>query len=117
MLHVYKPEYEDDEDPELIEKLREEAIEYQNKGRGELLLLPYDDQLIYRNSHTQGTQEVYGDVGGPPPGLNENPCCPDCGKLMFHVCTISSNLREFGDGFRSAFFCEDCMQTASQAMG
>jgi hypothetical protein len=107
----------EDEDPELIETLQRQAIEYQNAGRGELLLLPYDDQLVYRNGHTQLTEGVHGDIGGPPLGLGENPCCPRCGKLMFHLCTVASTLREYGDGFRSLFFCEECMQVASQAVG
>lgn len=107
----------EDEDPEMIEKLQEQAIDDQNDGRGELLLLPYDDRLVYRNGHTQLTKGVHGDVGGPPLGLDENPCCPICEKLMFHVCTVAATLREYGDGFRSLFFCEGCMQIASQAMG
>jgi hypothetical protein len=107
----------EDEDPEMLEKFQEQAIDDQNDARGELLLLPYDDRLVYRNGHTQLTKGVHGDVGGPPLGLDENPCCPICEKLMFHVCTVASTLREYGDGFRSAFFCEDCMQIASQAMG
>lgn len=105
------------EDPEMLEELQVQAIDDQNNGRGELLLLPYDDRLVYCNGHTQLTQGVHGDVGGPPPGLDENPCCPICGKLMFHACTVASTLREYGDGFLSLFFCEECMQTASQAMG
>jgi hypothetical protein len=107
----------EDEDPEKLEKLQEQATDDQNDARGELLLLPYDDRLVYRNGHTQLTQGVHGDVGGPPLGLGENPCCPVCEKLMFHVCTVASTLREYGDGFRSLFFCEECMQIASQAMG
>lgn len=107
----------EDEDAGAIELLQRQAIDYQNDGRGELLLLPYDDRLIYRNGHTQLTEGVCGDVGGPPPGLTENPCCPICEKLMFHICTVASTLREYGDGFRSLFFCEDCLQVASQATG
>ncbi|MDQ2715410.1 MAG: hypothetical protein M3Z08_10930, partial [Chloroflexota bacterium] len=107
----------EDEDPEMIERLREQAIAYQHAGRGEVLLLLYDDQLVYRNGHTQLTVGVHGDVGGPPLGVYENPCCPVCGRLMFHVCTVASTLREYGDGFRSAFLCEECLQVASQAMG
>ena len=107
----------ENEDLEMLEKLHKQAIDDQNDGRGEVLLLPYDDWLVYRNGHTQLTMGVHGDVGGPPLGLDENPCCPICEKLMFHVCTVANTLREYGDGFRSAFFCEDCMQIASQAMG
>jgi hypothetical protein len=107
----------EDETPETLKQLQEQAVDYQNDERGEILLLPYDDQLVYSNGHTQSTKGVHGNVGGPPLGLDENPCCPVCEKLMFHVCTVAATLREYGDGFRSAFFCEDCMQTASQAMG
>lgn len=107
----------EDETPEMIERLWEDANAYQDAGRGEALLLPYDDRLVYCNGHTQLTDGVHGDVGGPPLGLDSNPCCPICEKLMFHVCTISNALREYGDGFRSLFFCEDCMQIASQGMG
>jgi hypothetical protein len=107
----------EDEDPEMVANFQKQAIEGQNTGRGDVLLLPYDDRLVYRNGHTQMTEGVCGDVGGPPLGLDENPCCPICGKLMFHLCTVASTLREYGDGFRSAFFCENCMQVASQAIG
>jgi hypothetical protein len=107
----------EDEDPATIEELQRQAIEAQNDGRGELLLLPYDDRLVYCNGHTECTEGVHEDVGGPPLGLVETPSCPVCGKLMFHACTVASTLREYGDGFRSLFFCEECMQVASQAMG
>ncbi|GCE21886.1 hypothetical protein [Dictyobacter kobayashii] len=107
----------EDEDPEQLALLRAQTINYQDAGKGELRLLPYDDQLVYRNGHTQSTAHVYGDVGGPPLGLSENPSCPICGKLMFHLCTIASTLREYGAGFRSAFLCEDCQQVASQSSG
>ncbi len=107
----------ENEDVEMLEQLQEQVIDNQNNGRGELLLLPYDDRLMYRNGHTQLTQGVYGDVGGPSLGLDEAPCCPVCGKLMFHICTVASTLRKYGDGFRSLFLCEECMQIASQAMG
>jgi hypothetical protein len=107
----------EDEEPEMTERLQKQALNDQNVGRGELILLPYDDRLVYSNGHTQLTEGVHGDVGGPPLGLDENPCCPICEKLMFHLCTVASTLREYGDGFRSVFFCEECMQVASQAMG
>lgn len=93
--------------------LQEQTID----RRGEVFLLPYDDQLLYCNGHTQLTKGVHGDVGGPPLGLGENPSCPICKKLMFHVCTVASTLREYGDGFRSLFLCEECMQVACQAAG
>ncbi len=111
---VYTFEEEDPDEKEFLLKLADEG---QLEGRGELVLLPYDEKLVYRNGHTQLTDGVSGDVGGAPLGLYENPCCPICGKLMFHICTVSSNLREYGDGLRSVFVCEDCMQVASHAVG
>jgi hypothetical protein len=107
----------DNEDPEMIEALQKQAINDQNTGRGEQILLPYDDQLVYRNGHTHLTEGVHGDVGGPPLGLDENPCCPICSKLMFYVCTVVSTLRKYGDSFRSVFFYENCMQVVSKATG
>ena len=41
---------------EMLEELRELAIDYQHDGRGEVLLLPYDDRLVYRNGHTELTE-------------------------------------------------------------
>lgn len=102
-------------DAEEMEAMREQAREYKDFGKGQLVLLPYDNQLIYRNGHTQSTEGVVGDVGGPPIGLEPIPHCTTCGKLMFHVCTVTNNVREYGDGFRNMFLCEGCMLVASQA--
>ncbi|GCE31170.1 hypothetical protein KDA_66540 [Dictyobacter alpinus] len=96
---------------------RQQADTWKTATRGEVVLLPYDDRLIYCNGHTQQTEGVYGDVGGPPLGLAEPPNCPVCHRLMFHVCTVTSGIRAYGDGFRSLFLCEDCNYVASQAMG
>jgi hypothetical protein len=106
-----------DHDMELEDTIamKEQAIKRQDSGRGQLALLPYDDQLIYRNGHTQLTPGVVGDVGGPPVGLYLNPSCPTCGRLMFHVSTVTNNVRAYGDGFRCLFVCEECMVAASHA--
>jgi hypothetical protein len=98
-------------------EMREEAIGDQERGRGYLELLPYDDELVYSNEHTERTPGVEGDVGGPPIGLYLNPDCPVCGKLMFHICTVTNYVREYGDGFRSLYACEECGVVASQAVG
>jgi len=99
-------------------EMREEAIGDQGRDMGYLELLPYDDdELVYSNEHTELTPGVEGDVGGPPIGLYPNPNCPTCGKLMFHVCTVTNYVREYGDGFRSLFMCETCGVAASHAMG
>lgn len=97
-------------------EMREQAVTEQDSGRGRLLLLPYDDRLIYCNSHVQLTPDVVGDVGGPPVGLYPNPHCPSCGILLFHVCTMTQDVREYGDGFRSLYLCETCGLVASHAM-
>ena len=31
---------------------------------------------------------------------------------MFHVATVLSTIREYGEGFRSAFICEACLGAA-----
>lgn len=98
-------------------EMHEEAIGDQGRDRGYLELLPYDDELVYSNDHTELTPGVEGDVGGPPIALYPNPDCPVCGKLMFHVCTVTNYVREYGDGFRSLFVCEKCGVVASHAMG
>ncbi len=95
--------------------LREQATTEQQSGKGRLLLLPYDDHLIYSNSHVELTPGVVGDVGGPPIGLYPNPHCPSCRRLMFHVSTMVTDVREYGDGFRSLYLCETCGLVASHA--
>jgi hypothetical protein len=82
-------------------------------GHAQLLL--YDDQLIYCNGHTMLTDGVVGDVGGPPLGLYPNPECPGCKRLMFHLLTVDSGIRSYGDGWRSLFLCEDCHLIACTA--
>jgi hypothetical protein len=55
---------------------------------------------------------VVGDAGGPPIGIYPNPECPSCGVLMLHVASVRHHIREYGDGFRSAFICETCARAA-----
>lgn len=104
-------------DREEMQELRRAAIERQSAGRGQLVLLPFDDRLVYSNGHVELTPGVVGTVGGPPIGLYPNPCCPSCGKLMFHVATLGDDVRQYGDGFRSLFICEDCERAACHATG
>jgi hypothetical protein len=99
-------------DAEEMQDLRHTAIARQDAGRGQLVMLPFDDRLVYRNGHVLLTLGVKGTVGGPPIGLYPNPCCPSCGKLMFHVATLVDGVRQCGDGFRSLFVCEDCERAA-----
>jgi len=61
------------------------------------------------------TPSVMGDVGGPPIGLYPNPHCLSCQKLMFHLSTVVSDVREYGEGFRSLYLCETCGLVASHA--
>jgi hypothetical protein len=83
---------------------------------GYVELLPYDDKLTYCNAHTMCTHGVDGILGGPPRGLYPNPKCPCCQRLMFHLATVESVIREYGDdGWRILFLCEDCQMAACQA--
>jgi len=77
----------------------------------------YDDELVYSNGHILMTPGVVGTTGGPPLGLYPNPCCPSCGRLMLHVATVEHLVREYGDGFRSLYLCEDCHTAACNATG
>lgn len=103
-------------DEEEMVDLRNEALRHQEAGRGMLELLPYDDNLVYCNGHVLLTPEVEGDVGGAPIGVYANPLCPTCHKLMFHVASFENGVREFGEGFRCLYVCEDCMIAASRAV-
>jgi hypothetical protein len=96
-------------------EMRAEAAQNEATGRGYLELLPYDDQLTYCNAHTMLTPGVEGDVGGPPQ-LGSVPACPTCGKTMFFVSCVERLVREYGDGFRSLYVCEDCMVAACQGL-
>lgn len=81
-------------------------------GRGQVLLRPYGPELDYSNGHIQSTPGVVGTAGGPPIGLYPNPACRSCDRLMFHVATVSSMVREHGDGPRGLYLCEDCVTVA-----
>jgi hypothetical protein len=98
-----------------MQDLRLTASERRDADRGELVLLPFDDRLVYSNGHVELTPGVVGTVGGPPIGLYPNPRCSSCGKLMFHVATLRDGVRQYGDGFRSLFVCEDCERAACHA--
>jgi hypothetical protein len=86
-------------------------------GLAQAALRPYDDELVYCNGHILLTPDAVGTAGGPPIGTYPNPCCPSCGRLMFHVATVEHHVREYGDGFRSLFLCEDCHMAACNATG
>jgi len=75
-----------------------------------LLLRPYDADLTYRNGHIFMTPGVVGTAGGAPIGLDPTPNCPGCNVLMFHGAAIES--RDYGEGFRSVFYCEQCVRVA-----
>ena len=79
------------------------------------MLRPYDDTLVYSNSHIHSTPNVFGTVGGPPIGVYSNPSCRSCGRLMFHVATMTNHIRDYCDGFCSLYICEDCHVTACTA--
>ncbi len=106
-----------EKDSDDLDELLDEANDDTTTGQGQIVLAPYDDQLVYCNSNIHLTPEVVGDVGGPPIGLYPNPTCPTCNKLMFHIATMTCDVREYGDGFRSLFICEDCDIVASHATG
>lgn len=88
------------------------AIEQDPRPPAAARLHRYDETLIYRNGHVYLTPNVGGDAGGPPVGIYPNPVCPECGILMFHVATVLSTIREYGEGFRSVFVCEYCVRAA-----
>jgi hypothetical protein len=92
-------------------------LERRGGGLAQAELRPYDDELVYCNGHILLTEDVVGTAGGPPIGLYPNPSCPSCGRLMFHVATVEHLVREYGDGFRSLFLCEDCHVAACNATG
>jgi hypothetical protein len=84
---------------------------------GAVELRPYDGDLVYCNGHIQLTPDVVGTVGGPPIGIYANPHCPICTRLMFHVASVTHHVRDFGDGWRSLFVCEDCQLVTCNATG
>jgi hypothetical protein len=103
-------------DGEDMRDMQRAAIE-RHGGQGQLTLLPFDDRLVYCNGHVELTPGVVGNVGGPPIGVYPSPSCSSCGKLMFHIATLRDGVRQYGDGFRSLFVCEDCERIACHATG
>ncbi|MDW5326939.1 hypothetical protein [Plantactinospora sp. KLBMP9567] len=93
------------------------SLEVSGFGLGAVELRPYDADLVYCNGHIQLTPGVVGTAGGPPIGLYANPSCPSCGRLMFHVVSVENRIREYGDGWRSLFICEDCHTVSCNATG
>ncbi|MFF5228847.1 hypothetical protein [Dactylosporangium sp. NPDC000521] len=93
----------------------DERVNDEGDGRAMVVLRPYDDTLLYCNSHIMSTPDVFGTVGGPPIGVYSNPSCRSCHRLMFHVATVTNHIRGDGDGFRSLYICEDCHLTTSAA--
>jgi hypothetical protein len=105
----------DSPDPEDEEYLIHE--EQRGGGYGAVDLRPYDADLVYCNGHIQLTPDVVGTAGGPPLGIYANPHCPSCDMLMFHVASIEHHVRDYGDGWRSVFVCEDCQLVTCNATG
>ncbi|MGN9919155.1 hypothetical protein [Micromonospora palomenae] len=106
-----------DEPPAAEEEETYRSLEVPGFGLGSVELRPYDTDLVYRNGHVQLTPGVVGTAGGPPTGLYANPSCPSCGQLMFHVVSVENRIREYGDGWRSLFICEDCQTVSCNATG
>lgn len=104
---------DEEESLDFDEMLR--AQEREGGGEGKAELRPYDADLVYRNGHIQATEGVVGTAGGPPIGIYAPPSCPSCARLMFHLLSVTHHVRDYGDGFRSLFLCEDCHTAACQA--
>jgi hypothetical protein len=100
----------DDDDEDMFR-----GLERADGDEGQLELRPYDADLVYCNGHILLTEAVVGTVGGPPIGLYPNPRCPTCARMMFHVMSVQHHVREYGDGFRSIYYCEDCSRAACTA--
>jgi hypothetical protein len=108
-----------DESGRFVDVVISERDDYESDGdndacttRTTLTMRPYDDSLTYRNGHVQLTPGLLGTVGGPPVGIYPVPICRSCGRLMFHIATITSHAREYGVGFRSVFTCSECVIAA-----
>lgn len=100
-------------DDELADKLDEAAMTEPVSAAVELA--PFDDALTYANQHPLLTPNVIGILGGPPMELAPAPSCSSCSRVMFHVGWTDTHTREYGDGFRSLFICEDCRTSATLA--
>jgi hypothetical protein len=105
----------EDPDPEDEEYLRGEE-EY-GGNYGAVYLRPYDADLVYCNGHIQLTPDVVGTAGGSPLGVGRAPHCPTCTRLMFHVASVTHHVRDYGDGWRGLFVCEDCQLVTCNANG
>ena len=114
-LHVIAIDLGDDRslDDELAYKLDEAAATEQLSAAVELAA--FDDALTYANQHPLLTPNVIGVLGGPPMGLAPAPSCSFCGRVMFHIGWTDTQTREYGEGFRSLFICEDCQTSATLA--
>ena len=86
-------------------------------NHGAVALRPYDGDLVYCNGHIQLTPDVVGTAGGPPLGVGRTPHCPACERLMFHVASVEHHVRDYGDGWRGLFVCEDCRLVTCNANG
>ena len=100
-------------DDELIDKLDDAA--QTNQASAAVELAAFDDGLTYANQHPLLTPNVIGVLGGPPIGLAPAPICSSCGRVTFHIGWTDTHTREYGDGFRSLFICEDCRISATLA--
>jgi hypothetical protein len=119
-------DFEESEGFQAEEQLAEQEAE--GGPVAQAVLLPYSDDLIYRDGLVEFSpdevgadgsplESVYpvGTAGGPPRGLNPNPHCPQCQRLMFHIVTVEHHVRDYGDGWRSLFLCEDCLVASVNA--
>jgi hypothetical protein len=104
-----------DQEPDAEEFEIYRSPEVPGRGDGAVDLRPYDADLVYCNGHTQLSPGLVGTAGGPPIGVYANPSCRSCGRLMFHVASVENHVREYGDGWRSMFVCEDCHTVACNA--
>ncbi|GAB3142856.1 hypothetical protein GCM10027290_18200 [Micromonospora sonneratiae] len=94
----------------------EDSVDNDDQGSmGVVVLRPYDDSLTYSNGHVLSTPGIFGTAGGPAIGLYPNPHCRSCDRLMFHVVTVQSQIREYGHGWRSLYLCEECQFTTCTA--
>jgi hypothetical protein len=121
-------EFEEAEEPDVEEGLAEQEAE--GGPVAQARLLPYDDNLVYSRGLVEFSPDAagpagaepedrypVGTAGGPPRGVYPNPHCPTCGRLMFHVITVEHHIRDYGDGWRSLFLCEDCHVASVNATG
>ena len=83
-----------------------------------LHLRELDDDVVVCNGHLFMTEGLLGVAGGTQIGLSDTPVCPGCDVLMFHAASsTTSDTSEYGEGFRSVFYCPDCVQLAVTGSG